>query len=659
MSRTVGIQIFDSDELVSSDVFERDIIKIGRLATAQIHLDDPSVSRIHTVIDIATGRDEISVIDMGGKPTTMVNGEEVSRTKVKHGDEIQIGKYRLVVVLEQPDIDMMRGSDESTAVSEAVEAPETDVGPSVDSIGSTELEEERANENGTLTTREEPSNSDAFAPGPLSEFSLPSESPEPAQETDVASDAPELDEAVDDANQSAEEIEPLPAVIAAISGELPPIPEDPITSENRFAEVTLRWGGTVLQVDRLRKESNYTLGSSKNANLKIPLEEICDVDEFTLLKKSENNVWEVCLSPEMQGTVFQGETSKPLQSMRSGGQDDSFLLADDMIVEITTEKLSIEIRSTSKSRIVPVIPFLDTFFLNVAVASILASVAFISTMLLMPAPLHDDLDDLYANVNEFKAIILKQQKKNEFLDRFKKKQSDKAKDKKQGKKGQKKPKKKTSKDQAAKAAPSKEEVVQKELNQLFGNQSDMFSESTGQLETLLGSIAGPRQANMLGAAGLGIRGAGPGGGGSGTRSFGSGRVGTVGRGSGNTDYGRAVGGLGKKANRDVKISSLKPLIIGSLDKDIIKRVVREHMAQIRYCYERELSRTPGIFGKITMKWVIAANGKVQQSQVQATQMKNAKVENCMKRKISTWRFPKPKGGGIVIVTYPFIFKQSN
>lgn len=39
-------------------------------------------------------------------------------------------------------------------------------------------------------------------------------------------------------------------------------------------------------------------------------------------------------------------------------------------------------------------------------------------------------------------------------------------------------------------------------------------------------------------------------------------------------------------------------------------------------------------------------------------MKNANVERCLASKIKRWVFPAPKGGGIVIVTYPFIFKPS-
>jgi hypothetical protein len=33
------------------------------------------------------------------------------------------------------------------------------------------------------------------------------------------------------------------------------------------------------------------------------------------------------------------------------------------------------------------------------------------------------------------------------------------------------------------------------------------------------------------------------------------------------------------------------------------------------------------------------------------------VEQCLSRKIRSWSFPKPKGGGHVIVNYPFVFRH--
>jgi len=38
-------------------------------------------------------------------------------------------------------------------------------------------------------------------------------------------------------------------------------------------------------------------------------------------------------------------------------------------------------------------------------------------------------------------------------------------------------------------------------------------------------------------------------------------------------------------------------------------------------------------------------------------MNNASVETCVTRRIAQWIFPKPKGGGMVVVKYPFIFNN--
>jgi TonB family protein len=59
-----------------------------------------------------------------------------------------------------------------------------------------------------------------------------------------------------------------------------------------------------------------------------------------------------------------------------------------------------------------------------------------------------------------------------------------------------------------------------------------------------------------------------------------------------------------------------------------------------------------------VKFVISATGSVASSQVAQSSAGDAELETCVAGRVRTWQFPKPKGGGVVIVTYPFIFKQS-
>jgi hypothetical protein len=39
-------------------------------------------------------------------------------------------------------------------------------------------------------------------------------------------------------------------------------------------------------------------------------------------------------------------------------------------------------------------------------------------------------------------------------------------------------------------------------------------------------------------------------------------------------------------------------------------------------------------------------------------MNNVPAEQCIAAAVRRWEFPKPQGGGIVVVTYPFVLKSA-
>src|SRR5262249_21760731 len=123
-------------------------------------------------------------------------------------------------------------------------------------------------------------------------------------------------------------------------------------------------------------------------------------------------------------------------------------------------------------------------------------------------------------------------------------------------------------------------------------------------------------------------------------------------------YGTGVGVLGGKKISDIGITSSDPEVMGSLDKELIRQVIRSHRDQIRYCYETQLARFPKLAGKVAVKFMITATGSVASSQVTQSSASNQELETCVAGRVRTWIFPKPKGGGVVVVTYPFIFKAS-
>ena len=101
-------------------------------------------------------------------------------------------------------------------------------------------------------------------------------------------------------------------------------------------------------------------------------------------------------------------------------------------------------------------------------------------------------------------------------------------------------------------------------------------------------------------------------------------------------------------------------MLGAIDPELIRRVIREHASQVRYCYEQQLALNPRLQGKVSIKWIINGDGSASSPQVESsgTTLEDGKVHACMMSRITSWQFPKPKGGGIAVITYPWILRSS-
>lgn len=93
--------------------------------------------------------------------------------------------------------------------------------------------------------------------------------------------------------------------------------------------------------------------------------------------------------------------------------------------------------------------------------------------------------------------------------------------------------------------------------------------------------------------------------------------------------------------------------LGALDKDVIRRVVRAHLSEVRACYEAGLAKDPTIKGRVSIQFTIAPTGAVAGAVVHESEMGDAQVGRCIAGAVESWRFPEPEGGGNVTVTYPF------
>ena len=133
---------------------------------------------------------------------------------------------------------------------------------------------------------------------------------------------------------------------------------------------------------------------------------------------------------------------------------------------------------------------------------------------------------------------------------------------------------------------------------------------------------------------------------------GAGGLGSRGSGMGGGNFGpKSAGGFGRFGGN--------PIIMGALDKSLIDRVIKQHMNQIKHCYQRELNANPTLGGLVTVKFVITGDGTVSSAKTIKSTLSGkgaSSVNSCINSRFLAFQFPKPKGGGMVIVQYPFIFQ---
>lgn len=121
------------------------------------------------------------------------------------------------------------------------------------------------------------------------------------------------------------------------------------------------------------------------------------------------------------------------------------------------------------------------------------------------------------------------------------------------------------------------------------------------------------------------------------------------------------GKLGVSVDKRVAVAADEPIPLretnemprGALDKDVIRDIVRANLDGIRDCYNEGLQKDPQLAGRVAIKFVIGPEGLVGSAVIEESNLPDASVAQCIAGVVGRMQFPKPRGGGNVIVTYPF------
>ncbi len=135
-------------------------------------------------------------------------------------------------------------------------------------------------------------------------------------------------------------------------------------------------------------------------------------------------------------------------------------------------------------------------------------------------------------------------------------------------------------------------------------------------------------------------------------------IGDLGKSSGAKKAGEGVK-TGQKTEKEVKarVKALpEKMVGGSLDAASVGDTIKRRMRSIQGCYERQLKKDPSAGGKVIVQFTIGTAGRVTKA-VPTTDSVGGGVGKCVAGQIQRIRFPRPKGGE-VIVNKTFVFEAA-
>lgn len=126
---------------------------------------------------------------------------------------------------------------------------------------------------------------------------------------------------------------------------------------------------------------------------------------------------------------------------------------------------------------------------------------------------------------------------------------------------------------------------------------------------------------------------------------------------GNYDRSTTTRGLANKKGIDTAFVQADTVILGSIDPEVLRKILGEYLAQFKFCYQQELQeQSEKIKGIVDLNFRIEGDGKVSKVNIKSAQTKfSEKGIGCMSNILRMIDFPKPKGGGLVDVRQPLNF----
>lgn len=694
MKQPIVLRVYKGDKLEAVRQFETSQIVIGRNSDAQLELQDEGVALLHAMIENRNGDYYIS--DLGSPTGTFKNGQRTLEDKIASGDTVNVGPFRIqfFVGVPKPAAPPKAGAGAAEvkapaagSYAMAVPQPPKDFDDDKTSPGAPGFVDDRTDP--AYGSMKKP---EVKKPGAAPAFGGGGTKPAPA--AGAATSGKKMPAPVSSKHKKR-------GGTFAPGNPYKDLKEIIKPHKGSVVEVIVAWKDRILSSHHFSQHGSVFMSADPEADVVVPI--ISSKSRFELLKVGANVA--VCLTQEMSGelvrdgeTVTLNELSRQNKIRDAGSHFEYDLRQGEMIrIGLQGDMISIYVRfvaETPKPLVAPLLDMTSSEVTGVILAMAISAILGLYMNIYTPSPLLEDEAKIDEPIR--KAVVTFQKRvivevkdeppKEKPPEPVKEKPqqvrtSPKAAVETKGDPGQAgevkpspakpKPNKvvsavpqgkaiKTSPKEGAnmkaqKPDPNKMGLLsvfgtkgaQKEINKAYAGSGELVGAADSA--TGYAGNADNRDGDNFGSR---LKDTGSG---KGSNTIGIAGVGTKGRGTGGTGYG--TGGIGTKGSVQINVGGQEADFTGSMDREAIRRVIREHLREIRNCYERELQRTPDLYGKVVITWDIVEGGRVSQAGVSRNEIGSAAVGECIAARLKTWKFPDPPKDQVGRVSYPFVFSS--
>jgi hypothetical protein len=683
--------LYQGDQLVRRDTIAQDIVKVGKDPRSHLRVDDELASRMHAVIEVGSPTD-ITLIDLGNEPGTLVNGQRVNKCKIRPGDQIQIGST--LIVLEEAEL------------ATTVDAPAVPAAPS--SPGAVNP---FAGAN-PFASAPGPAANPFAGTNPFAGHSVPAAAPSAASAYAAA-----VGYAASSGATPGLGIEPPMdggsggAFTYSMLKSGPDVSPDEVEIAHLSAvEVMILWDTNVLHVSHLTPPRSFyvgeEMGEKNRCDYFIPSETLGTTRAPIVVARGLGAA--LVILPRSHGYVdLPGQGKVALSDLVSSGRarpsselsgafEYELPAGAKARMELEGSSLVFQVGAVNAGKRVPV-GFLATMepaaFLYTGLSFLLHMGLVAVFAFFMPSMRGDDSEDIDRDQILMMQKLLNAAAEREQEDRDTQEVTETAPDQKEGGTGTRAKGEEGSmgnpntKDtghkygvEGPKDNPDPHLAKQAALQEaaqfgMIGLISTMGGgdpnaptapwgrdESSGQDEkSARGNMFGDTIGDSFGAGGLGLSGVGEGGGGRG-EGIGLGNFGGLGHGAG-TGTGQGIGnGRGRLGGghqvRAPRIREGATTVNGRLPPEVIQRIVRQNFGRFRLCYENGMRNNPNLQGRVTVKFIIDRSGAVSMTADGGSDLPDQGVVQCVVRGFGNLSFPQPEGG-MVTVVYPIMFNPGD